>query len=152
MHACRPLFLLFAALLPACAGAATVTEMKPAEVAAFVARHGTVVLQVTSPDRGCGFCVGADKAFDRVAAGSAHGELAFGRVQHAPWQAFPREIRALDVRAVPMQLVYRDGKQMGTIGGKPGDPATFLLNVTRIAAGPAKAADTPAGEAPAHRH
>ncbi|MYM98367.1 hypothetical protein [Duganella vulcania] len=45
-----------------------VLELTPQELAAYVAGHELVVVQLTLPDPGCGYCKGADRVFDMSAS------------------------------------------------------------------------------------
>lgn len=104
------------------ATAAPVKELKPAEVAAFVAAHPYAIVQVTSPDRGCGDWVGADKAFDAAAAAATGKRFAFARAQHSPWRAMPDWGQLMTIHGVPGEAVFRDGKQLGTVDGMRDTP------------------------------
>jgi hypothetical protein len=115
------LLALPAAAAIACAAHATaaVTELKPQEVAAFVAKHPLAVVQFTSPDRGCGYCIGADKTFDQVAALPSSQAIRFARVQWSPWRKVPDFGALVQVYGVPEQHVFKDGRSAGSAGGRP---------------------------------
>lgn len=137
---------LVAAVLSSTATAAQVTELKPSEVAAFVARHEQAIVQVTSPDRKCGYCIDADKKLDKVAAAAGDRKIAFGRVQYAPWRDIPDFGELMTVYGVPTQAVFRNGKQIGDVSFFRPDPASFYANLDTLLTGPAKksvAAATP---------
>ena len=106
-----------------------VLELKPGEVAAFVARHPYAVVQATSPDRACGFCTGADKTFDQTAALKHRLPWVFARVQWSPWNKTPDFGDVMKVYGVPGQIVFRDGKVLGTIGGRPANAETLARNI-----------------------
>lgn len=138
-----------------CAGAwaaPAVTELRAQDVAAFVAEHEYAVVQMTSPDRRCGYCVGADKIFDQAAALPRDTPIAFARVQWTPWRSFPDFGSLVQVYGVPVHFVFRNGKVIGDAGGKPPDARSLVQRIeARIqqpqAAG--VAATGPAGERPA---
>ena len=131
----------------ATASAAQVAELKPADVAAFVARHPVAVVQSTSPDRKCGYCVGADKAFDRAAAADKAGKYAYARVQHTPWRAIPDFGNVMHIYGVPTSVVFKDGKRVGVLGGAPdANPERYLDKIEVLLANPPA---PPADAAPA---
>jgi hypothetical protein len=122
-------------LAQACA-AAPVTELKPQELAAFVARHDYVVVQMTSPDLGCGYCKGADNTFDRAAALPHEPKLAYARIQWKPWREIPDFGPLVRVYGVPEQYVFRNGKALGGTGGRPASAAGLLAQVDQVIADP----------------
>jgi len=112
--------LTFAMMLNAwpAAAAPTVTELSASEIPAFVAKHANVVLQITSSDPRCGYCVGADTVFDAVSVKQFDQAVVFARVQwSAPWSKFPVFTAPLVVSGVPEQKFFKDGKE---VGGSPG--------------------------------
>jgi hypothetical protein len=137
---------LAALLLSTAASAVPVKELKPAEVAAFIASHPDAIVQVTSPDRHCGYCIGADSKFDAAAAAPGNRRLAFARVQYSPWRAMPDWGDLMSVWGVPGHAIFRNGKQIGQVEIYRSDVATFYEKVDAVLAGPAK---TPAATLPA---
>lgn len=140
-----------------CAGAfaaPAVTELRAQDVAAFVARHEYAVVQMTSPDRGCGYCVGADKVFDQAAALPRGTPMAFGRVQWTPWRKFPDFGSLLPTYGVPTHFVFRNGKVIGDAGGKPRDAPSLAQRIEAVIQGPPPApvaANGPKVERPAEK-
>lgn len=116
--------------------AAPVEELKPAQLAAYVAAHEYVVVQLTSPDPGCGYCVGADKIFDRAAAAPHRPALAFVRVQWSPWRQTPDFGKLMPVYGVPTQYVFNKGRLLGDISGRPAGTQAFMANVDEVIADP----------------
>ena len=112
------------------AQAATVTELKSAELGAFLARHEHAVVQLTSPNPSCKYCVGADHTFDQAAALARRQGLAFARVQWSPWNKYP-DFSTLGFRvyAVPIQVVFRNARVVADLGGRPSSGADFLAKV-----------------------
>lgn len=110
--------------------AATVTELKPIELGAFLARHEHAVVQLTSPNPSCKYCVGADLTFDQAAALARRPGLAFARVQWSPWNKYP-DFSTLGFRvyAVPIQVVFRNARVVADLGGRPSSGADFLAKV-----------------------
>lgn len=120
--------LIALALLPMPAFA-EVEEVAANEIAAYVRAHPAVVVQFTSPDTGCGFCVGANKPFDEAEA-LAHGKIKFARVQWSPWAKFPADIKSVySGRGIPNQIVYKDGKAVGQHTGKIKDVRAFVRDL-----------------------
>ncbi|THF64581.1 thioredoxin family protein [Pseudothauera nasutitermitis] len=110
-----------------------VVELQPDELADFIARHGRAVVQFTSPDRGCGFCIGADTKFDAAAALNKDDTLVFARVQWSPWRAFPISQLGYNLYAIPQQIVFRDGQPFGQIIGTQNGPEALLKQFAQIA-------------------
>jgi hypothetical protein len=109
------------------AQAATVVELKPEELAGFVKQHPLVVLQLTSPDKGCGFCVGADQVFDQAANLSKDKSQVFARIQWSPWRNMPDFSPLIVVFGIPTHFVLKDGVKLGEISGKQPDGAAQLI-------------------------
>jgi hypothetical protein len=130
------LMLMLAVAWGGAAVAAPVTELKPDELAAFIARHEYAVVQMTSSDPGCGYCKGADKVFDQAAALPHKPALAFARVQWTPWRKIPDFGGVIEVGWVPQQPVFAKGKLLGRVDGKPQDAASLLAKVDEVIADP----------------
>lgn len=109
---------------PARPGAALqVEDIAPADLAAYIQTHPNVVVQFTSPDRGCGFCVdGSFEAFDASAA-AASGNIRFARVQWSPWNNFPKEIERIIGGSVPIHINFKSGQAKGRYAGTIGSSA-----------------------------
>lgn len=118
------------------ATAAPVTELKPPQLAAFIAAHEYVVVQLTSPDPGCGYCKGADRIFDQAAALPHQPPLAYARVQWTPWRQIPDFGKLMTVYGVPTQYVFNKGKLLGDIAGRPTGAPAFLAKVDEVIADP----------------
>lgn len=101
-----------------------VNNLPPDGIESYLKQHPVVVVQFTSPDRHCGFCVAGFAPFNEAAL--THGRLAkFVRVQWSPWQVVPKNITQLyQVDAVPVQYAFRDGRVVGQYFGQP-DPIKF---------------------------
>lgn len=96
--------------------ASPVDVLAPAAVAAYIQSHPDVLVQLTSPDARCRYCVEAYPGFD--AAARAYGRaIKFVRVEWSPWNQFPKEILPLHDGYVPVQIAYRAGKETGRIDG-----------------------------------
>jgi hypothetical protein len=98
--------------------AAQVEEVAPEKIAAYVKAHRYVFVQFISPDKGCTFCIGADKPFEQTAT-QLKGQMPVARVQWSPWAHFPAEIKPVySGRGIPIEIVYKDGKAVHQISGK----------------------------------
>lgn len=119
--------LLCAALCSPARAARPVVELEPQELAAFVQQHGLAVIQFTSPDRNCTYCVGADRTFDGSAALSTHPKLVFARVQWPVWNAIP-SFKPLftNLYGVPTQILFKNGKVHRRATGRPYTPEALL--------------------------
>jgi len=129
---------------------AAVAELEPHELAAFLARHPLAAVQFTSPDRGCGYCTGADKTFDEAAANPSLKAVAFARVQWSPWRKMPDFGGLLELYGVPEQHVFRNGKSIGVTGGRPANADQLRTKIEALVetqptadAAPRKAAARP---------
>lgn len=112
--------------------AAKVTELKPTEVDAFLSRPGYVVVQLTSPDRGCTYCIGADRTFDQAAAESSAPDTVFARVQWPLWHKAPNLGSRIGTGGVPRQIVFKDGKEQRQAGGRPQSASALLAHIDKI--------------------
>lgn len=99
-----------------------VTELAAADLAGFVKRHDTVVVQIFSSDPKCAGCPGADKKFDQLAAKRYRKPVVFARVQWAIWQDIPKFDANTKVFAVPVQLFFKNGVQLDAIEVNFSDP------------------------------
>jgi hypothetical protein len=127
-------FTLFASVM-LCAGAAfaaPVTELKPDQVAPFVARNDIVVVQFTSSDKTCKYCIGAAEPFDEAAALNKNKSIQFVRVQWPVWHKMPKFEPLLTMYGVPRQVVFRKGKEMQSVGGRPASATEFIADVAEV--------------------
>jgi hypothetical protein len=132
----RKTLLATAILAAAGAYAAPVTELAPDKLAAFVAKNELVVVQLTSPDPKCKYCIGADKTFDQAAAQAKNPNMKFARVQWPVWHKMPNFAPLFETVGIPRQLVFRGGKEMQSAGGRPENAQVFLQHVDEILALP----------------
>lgn len=127
-------FTLFAGAM-LCAGAAfaaPVTELKPDQVAAFVARNDIVVVQFTSPDKTCKYCIGAAEPFDEAAALNKNASIRYARVQWPVWHKMPTFEPLISMYGVPRQVVFRKGKEMQSVGGRPASATELVADVDEV--------------------
>ena len=96
-------------------------------LARLKAHKGLIVLNITSTDPNCSFCIRANAKYVALAQ-SAAGETKFIQTSWAPWANFPPEIRELmkmhDIGGVPARLTYRDGVLVSKLVGEPPNEAT----------------------------
>jgi hypothetical protein len=97
--------------------AAPVVELSADELVAFVKQHKTVVVQLNSADPKCGYCVGADKIFDQIAAKRYNKPVIFARVQWALWKDFPKFDPSIKVLGAPSMLFFKNGAQTDVMPG-----------------------------------
>lgn len=116
---------------------AQVQLLSTQELPDFLAAHEVAVIQYTSPDPKCGFCVGADKPFDAMAALAFDPRRGYARVQWQPWRqfpAFPAGLQATD--KIPMVHVYVRGQFAGQYEGRPSHmldiPVKVYETVSRV--------------------
>ncbi len=125
---------LFAALTLCAfpAYATPVTEIKPDQLAAYIARNDLVVLQLTSPDPKCRYCIGADKTFDQAAAEAKNPAMKFVRIQWPVWHKMPSLAPLLDNGGIPRQVIFKGGKEMRSAGGRPDNAASLLADIDHV--------------------
>ncbi len=118
------------ALTLGCAAQAQVQALSAQDLPAFLAAHEVAVVQYTSPDTKCGYCVGADKPFDLMAALSFDPRRGYARVQWKPWQQFPSFPAGVQATAkIPMMHIYVHGQFAGQYEGRPGDALDMPMRV-----------------------
>lgn len=128
--------LAVAIVSAASAQAAPVTELSPDKLAAYVANNELVVVQLTSPDRKCKYCIGADQTFDQAAAQAKNPKMKFARVQWPVWHKMPNFAPLIESSGIPRQLVFRGGKEMQSAGGRPENAQVLLEHINAILALP----------------
>ena len=92
-----------------------IQSVAPAEIGAWVRQSkGWVVVQLSSYDPGCGFCVRANPAFNSLAAAEAADGLRFARVAFQPWKTMGQNdfIRQFGVSGIPAYFTFKDGQLM----------------------------------------
>lgn len=110
----------------------TVTELQPSEVAAFVRQHPKVVIQFTSPDQRCGFCIGADELFTQGVAQSGKDGWKYARVQWPRWKEMPAFAPPVKVTGVPDHQIYEGGAYKGSGGGRAKDAASLMASIENL--------------------
>lgn len=143
--------LLLMASMAASTGAMadrTVTDLQPSELGAFVQQHPQVVVQFTSPDKGCGYCIGADKLFTDGVAQSGKEGWKYVRVQWPRWNQMPTFAAPVKVWGVPDHQVYEGGAYKGSAGGRGKDAAALMASIANVGVRPNAAAAGAAASAP----
>ena len=100
-----------------------VHEIAAADLPAYVKANEKVMVLFTSPDRKCGFCVGADKGFAQAvqqlaASQTGNSEWRYIVVQWQPWRDFPPQVKDLGVGSVPSRGAFVHGKAVGWADGR----------------------------------
>ena len=101
---------------PAPASAATspfVKEIAPAELGAWLRKtKGWVVLQLSSYDPGCGFCIPANPPFNALAQAEQSRGMSFVRVAFQPWTSVSRNdfVAQYAVPGLPITFTFQDGQ------------------------------------------
>jgi hypothetical protein len=124
----------------------TVTELQPSEVSAFVRQNPKVVVQFTSPDVRCGYCVGAERQFVEGVARSGKEGWAYITVQWPRWIDMPTLAPPVKVWGLPDHQIYEGGQFKGSAGGRANDPAALMASIEALheqTAPTAKAASAP---------
>lgn len=140
--------LLFAAVLAGSAAyptrpahAARVQEVRMQDLAAYLARNEAVVVQFTSPDPKCRYCIGADRIFDTAVAPARDPKVKYVRVQWPVWHRFPDFGSIQKPLGLPEQMVFQRGRAIGSIGGRLDRPEDFLAKVAEVRANPKEPKD-----------
>jgi thiol-disulfide isomerase/thioredoxin len=92
-----------------------VKEVAPAELGAILRQtRGWVVLQLSSHDPGCGFCVKANPTFDALAQHESPKGVSFVRVAFQPWTSVSGNEFAVQygVTGLPTFITFQDGQLM----------------------------------------
>lgn len=127
----------------------TVTDLQPSEVSAFVRQHPKVVVQFTSPDKGCGYCVGADALFAEGVAQAGQEGWKYVRVQWPRWNQTPAFAPPVQVWGVPDHHVYESGAYKGSGGGRAKDAAALMAAIASVGARPQPMATAASAPQPA---
>jgi hypothetical protein len=94
--------------------------------------QGRVVLQLTSNDPNCPFCVQHNPVVDRIAA--RHAEAAqYWRVHYDPWTDVGNDanVRAAGIAGLPALIVFDAGQETGRLVGFHDEAQTQALVVPR---------------------
>lgn len=150
MHLLRTSLFLAAlgGTVAAPAHAARVQEVRMQDLPAFLARNDTVVVQFTSPDPKCRFCIGADKAFDTAVAPARDPKVQYVRVQWPVWHKFPDFGKLPKPIGLPEQMVFRRGTAIGAVSGRLPEDGGFLARVAQIQTNPREPKDFYRPDAP----
>jgi len=138
MHLLRTSLFLAAlgGIVAAPVHAARVQEVRMQDLPAFLAKNDTVVVQFTSPDPKCRYCIGADKAFDAAVAPARDARVKYVRVQWPVWHKFPDFGKLTKPIGLPEQMVFRRGTAIGTVSGRLHGDSDLLAKVAQIQANP----------------
>ncbi|WP_457444884.1 TlpA family protein disulfide reductase [Roseateles sp. P5_E4] len=104
---------------PASAAAAAtspfVKEVAPAELSAWLRKtKGWVVLQLSSYDPGCIYCIRANPSFNALAQNQQAKGISFVRVAFQPWTSVSRNdfVAQYAVPGLPIYFTFQDGQLM----------------------------------------
>ncbi len=92
-----------------------VESVAPAALSTWVRQSkGWVVVQLSSHDPGCGFCVRANPAFNALAAAHGPSGMRFAQVAFQPWKAVGQNdfAREYGVGGIPAYFTFKDGQLM----------------------------------------
>ena len=127
-------YALLAFVAAAAHAQAPIETVAPGDALARLKAHkGVIVLNITSTDPHCSFCIRANAKYVALAQ-SAAGEAKFIQTSWAPWANFPPEIRELmklhGIGGVPARLTYRDGVLVSKLIGEPPNEAAPTMPST----------------------
>ncbi|MFG6467170.1 hypothetical protein [Roseateles sp. BYS87W] len=92
-----------------------IESVAPAALSGWVRQSkGWVVVQLSSHDPGCGFCVRSNPAFNALAAAEADTGTRFARVAFQPWRTVGDNdfVRQFGVGGIPAYFTFKDGQLM----------------------------------------
>ena len=102
---------------------AEVVDIAPDKIVSYLERQESVVVQFTSPDKGCKPCLAAYKDFDQFAEKNAD-RSTFVRVEWKPYYNFPKDVQEkYRLIAVPAQMCFHNGKKFDALMGLLGKVA-----------------------------
>jgi hypothetical protein len=106
--------------------ASPVIELAASDIPEFIAKYPYSVIQFTSPDPNCTYCVGAETPFDAVSTSRFSQPVVFARVKwSAPWKKFPVFTAPLKVLGIPEQKFFKNGKEVDALMGIIKDTAVL---------------------------
>lgn len=92
-----------------------IESVAPADLSTWVRQTpGWVIVQLSSHDPGCGYCVRSNPAFNALAAGEANSGIRFARVAFQPWKSVGQSdfVRQYGVGGIPAYFTFKDGQLM----------------------------------------
>lgn len=99
-----------------CKSPRALTDVTPAAIAAYIRSHPLLVVQYTSPDSSCIYCVdGSYEVFEKVAVMHL-ADISFARVQWSPWDKFPVYVKQFD-KGIPLHIAYKHGEVLDVFEG-----------------------------------
>ncbi|OBS08425.1 YbbN family protein [Acidihalobacter prosperus] len=118
-------------MTPTAQGLADVTTLPIKALPAYLESHTDVVVQFTSPDPGCVYCVHANAPFQAVSTRFDQ-RISFVRVQWAPWYRIPAEAKPFGIIALPAQIAFKQGARVHTQLGVIAQPARFAEQISKV--------------------
>jgi thiol-disulfide isomerase/thioredoxin len=124
---CALAFAMLAGLSFGAHAQTPIENVAPGDALARLKAHkGVIVLNITSTDPKCTYCIRANTKYVALAQ-SVGAEAKFIQTSWAPWANFPPEIRELmklhDIGGVPARLTYKDGVLVNKLVGEPPNEA-----------------------------
>jgi hypothetical protein len=122
---------------PAASGtpAQRVQVVPPDALLDFLKVNPRVVVLFTSPSSKCGYCVGADKTFEEVAA-LLGGDWRYVRTEWSPWKQFPPIAVDAGVLGIPDHVVFRSDRAPAHVSGRIKDARELGDKIRAVQAQP----------------
>lgn len=99
---------------------AEIVNVAPDKVLDYLNSQENVIVQFTSPDKGCKPCLASYRDFEQFAEKNT-GRSTFVRVEWKPYHKIPVDIRKrLRILAMPAQMCFHAGKKLDTLMGPLG--------------------------------
>lgn len=102
----------------------------------YLHMHANGMVQFTSPDPDCMYCLHANPPFDTASTHFDNG-ISFVQVQWTPWYELPAEARMFGIAALPSQIAYKNGARIHTLPGDIAHPLQFINQIKTLYALPA---------------
>jgi thiol-disulfide isomerase/thioredoxin len=103
-----------------------IEPITPAALEARIAESKeALVVNITSTDPNCGYCIQANKKFVQLASSTSSDTVHFAQVSWAPWANIPEELRPLfqrnQIAGIPVKMAFKDGQLIDKVVGVPPD-------------------------------
>jgi outer membrane protein OmpA-like peptidoglycan-associated protein len=115
---------------------ASVQIVAPEALADVIKTSPQLVVLFTSPSTKCGFCIGADTAFDTTVAQMGDGSgWRYVRTEWPEWKQYPPVAQASGVLGLPDHVVFRNGSVVGHVTGRIKDLQELARKIQALQSG-----------------
>ena len=115
---------------------ASVHIVAPEALAEMIKAAPQLVVLFTSPSPKCGFCIGADVAFEATVAQQGDGSgWRYVRTEWPEWKQYPPVAQASGVLGLPDHVVFRNGSVVGRVTGRIKDSQELARKILALQPG-----------------